>query len=116
MNKVFELRDGCVFLEMDADGRVGLFHWFSDVGCGLDGLDAGLKEAVNAWCDPDESADEVILKVDFRLSDALNFEFEIEGHEIEGGLIGPYRRPVHEAMRAELLEMVARIDAIKYRD
>ena len=104
----FRIDDSSVFSELDSDGRLRLFLHFSAEG----GLEDAMWDAIEAW--QDDVPGDPCLEVCFRLSDAL--EFELEGNEIPwtDGLIDPVAKPRIDAMRAELLQMVARIDGVKY--
>lgn len=104
----FRIDDDCVFSELDADGRLRLYLHFSAAG----GLEDAMWDAIDAW--QNAVPGDPCLQVCFRLSDAL--DFELEGNEVPwtDGLIDPAAKPRIDAMRSELLQMVARIDGVKY--
>lgn len=104
----FRMDDSGVLCELDADGRLRLFLHFSAAV----GLEDAMLDAIKAWLH--DVPGDPCLQVCFRLSDAL--DVELEGNEIPctDGLIDPASKPRIDAMRAELLQMVERIDGVKY--
>jgi hypothetical protein len=104
----FCCEDNCVFSELDDDGELLLyFHYCPQFG--VDDDIGTIWDAVNAW---EKGAHDSCLHVRFRLSDAL--DVELDSNSYPDGRIDPERRPVIEAMRAELVSMLERIDAVKY--
>lgn len=104
----FRIDDNCVFSELDSAGRLRLYLHFSAAG----GLEDAMWAAIDAW--QKDVPGDPCLQVCFRLSDAL--DFELEGNELpfDGGRIDQASKPRLEAMRAELMQMVARIDCVEY--
>lgn len=103
------MEEDAVFCEVDPDGRLQLFLHFYD---GKYDGDHPFWKAICAWLDEDSGTND--LRVNFRLSDVL--DFELEGHELFRfkGKTNIKAKPVLDAMRAELMQMVARIDAVQY--
>jgi hypothetical protein len=106
----FSIAEDCVFSELDPDGRLWLYLHF----CMDSGIDEVMWDAIDAWQNDEDG--NPVLRVFFRLSDVL--ERELEGHELfgSGGLVSQKCKPTLDAMRTELLQMVARIDGVKYAD
>lgn len=71
--------------------------------------DDQLFEAVAAWADESES---VSIAHHFNLPDIL--ADSIDGHERHDGIIDPDAKPIFDAMRNDMLEMIRRIDSLQY--
>ena len=103
----FEPTDQLVFVRLE-DGKIDLSVYFSNQ-CGVPG---GLEDAMTAWLE--DTAYAVIAP---HFSVASPVDYLIEGHEMpaHGNAIDEKARPVFEAIKREMLEQVARIDALVYK-
>lgn len=73
--------------------------------------DDDLDEAMAAWIDSD---DEVGISCNFRLTEALDSIIELHEMPACGHAIDENARPLIDAVRAELVKMIERIDALKF--
>lgn len=90
-------------------GRNGveLFCCLSDV------IDETLDEAMATW---GNGVEEVTISTQFALRDALDSAIELHQMPAYDNAIDAEAKPMFDAMRAELVEMLGRIDALKFAD
>lgn len=103
----FEPEDQMVFVRLE-DGKIDLSVYFSN-DCGDPG---GLEDAMTAWLDDSSVA---VIAPHFKISSPV--DYMIEGHEMRAydNAIDESARPIFEAIKREMLEQVARIDALVFR-
>jgi hypothetical protein len=108
----FVITDDGVGSELDEDGRVWVYQYLSTGLASTNGMgQEALWEFVDVAADPTNEDRDVALVVKCRLSDVLNWHIENNSSD---GLLSPESKPLLSAMRKELAEMVARIDATEY--
>ena len=76
-----------------------------------DALDESLDDAMAAWGNGNE---EVVISTQFALRDALDSEIEMHEMPDYGRAIDAKSKPMFDAMRAELAEMIERIDTLTF--
>ena len=76
-----------------------------------DAIDETLDEAMAAWGSGNEEA---AISTRFTLSDALNSAIDMHEMPAYDNAIDAAARPMFDAMRAELVAMVERIDALTF--
>lgn len=114
---VFKDEDPYVYAKLDENGRVECQLYFSDEA----GPDSPMGKVFMHVCCLEVGDDghftnneTVAIESTFRLSTAL--DIAIEGYEMPAhdGAIDIKDRALFDSMRAELVEMIARIDALKF--
>lgn len=103
----YRVTENCVFADLNQSGKLSLYVYFS----AFCGIDASMWEAIEAWTDDSEA--DTALEVRFSLADALDMLLD---SNMYGDKVDASEKPVIDAMRSELLQMVARIDALKYTE
>ena len=76
-------------------------------------IDGELDEAMAAWGNRNE---EVAISTKFTLSDALNSAIELHEIPTYNNAIDANAKPLFDAMRAEMVAMIERIDALQFCD
>ena len=76
-----------------------------------DAIDETLDDAMAAW---GNGSEEVAISTRFTLSDALNSAIEMHEMPAYDHAIDAAAKPMFDAMRAELMAMVERIDALTF--
>ena len=76
-----------------------------------DAIDETLDEVMAAWGNGNE---EVAISTRFTLSDALNSAIEMHEMPAYDSAIDADAKPMFDAMRAELVAMIERIDALTF--
>lgn len=84
---------------------IELFCYLSDA------IDETLDEVMAAWGNGNE---EVAISTRFALSDALNSAIEMHEMPAYDNAIDEKAKPLFDAMRAELVAMIERIDALTF--
>ena len=100
-----ERSDGMLHPELGENG-LELFCYLSDA------IDETLDDAMAAWGNGKE---EVAISTRVTLSDALNSAIEMHEMPAYDHAIDADAKPMFGAMRAELMAMVERIDALTFR-
>jgi hypothetical protein len=77
-----------------------------------DAIDETLDDAMAAW---GNGSEEVEISTRFTLSDALNSAIELHEMPAYDNAIDAAAKPMFDAMRAELAEMISRIDALTFK-
>lgn len=97
----------CLHHKLEEDGRVTYGIYLSN-----ECPDDGIERAMEAWL-----GDEEPVYINYRFSirecieDSIVF---LKFLNVDGLVVEEESRPVFDALRAELLEMVARLDEIRY--
>ena len=99
-----ERSDDMLHPRLGANG-VELFCYLSDA------IDETLDEAMAAWGNGNE---EVAISTQFALSDALDSAIDMHQMPAYDNAIDTDAKPMFDAMRAELMAMVERIDALTF--
>lgn len=99
-----ERSDNMLHPKLGANG-VELFCYLSDA------IDETLDGAMAAWGNGNE---EVAISTQFALRDALDSAIEMHEMPAYGNAIDAEAKPMFDAMRAELVAMIVRIDALKF--
>lgn len=97
----------CLHDQLEPDGRMTYGIYLSN-----ECPDEGIEEAFQAWLDDSEP---VYINYRFSIRDCIEDSIAFRKHHNGDGLVADEEsRPVFDALRAELLEMVARLDEIRY--
>lgn len=103
-----EFDDCCVFAdEIGKDGRAQLYLWYD-----LDFGDCPLWDVVEGTLGWSDEYRQPTLKINFHLSDAL--DFLIEDASLKNGAIDISQKPLLDSMRVELQQMIDVIDKLKF--
>lgn len=89
------------------DGRVDLQVYISDL-CSND-----VQPAIDAW---GKGEKEVVIATHFNLSTALDNAISLNCMPAHGNAIHEDAKPLFNSMRAELAYMIARIDALTFKN
>jgi len=103
----YEPADEMVFVRLD-NGKVDLSIYM----CNECSSEQGLIDAMTAWIEDEATA---IIAPHFTI--AAPVDYLIEGHQMPAydNAIDECARPVFDAIRREMLEQVARIDALQFK-
>ena len=102
----YEPKNEMVFVRLE-DGKIDLSIYLSNE-CNSE---EALVNAMTAWV---EDSDSVIIAPHFTLASPV--DYLIDGHKMRhyGNAIDEEARPVFDAVKREMLEQIARIDALKF--
>lgn len=97
------------FIHSDmVDGKVQLCVHLSDMGCD-DDIDAAIKE----W---GTNAEETFIQLTFHPSEVLNHAIEMHCMPSLDNAIDITAKPLFDALRNDLEEMITKIDALQFKE
>ena len=97
----------CLHDKFEEDGRVTYGIYLSN-----ECPDDRIEPALEAWVDDSEP---VYINYRFSIRECIEDSIYFRKlHNVDGTVVEEESRPVFDALRAELLEMVARLDEIRY--
>jgi|JI10StandDraft_1071094.scaffolds.fasta_scaffold101188_2 hypothetical protein len=97
----------CLHDKLESDGCVTYGIYLSN-----ECPDDGFEDALEAWLTGEES---VYINYRFSIRECIEDSISFRKlHNVEGLVVKEGSRPVFDALRAELIEAVARLDEIRY--